>query len=66
MLDGNRQSGVGHALMERCHDGQPFAVVHLVPARDLRERAAAAQAELGCWIDEADGDTWRFLCHRLY
>src|ERR1700709_137371 len=58
------ECGVRHARRQALHYGQPLRALHLVPARDLRKRAPAAEAELGSGIHHADCDTRRFFAHR--
>src|SRR5258706_15241671 len=58
-----RQACVVHARRELRHHRKPFGAVHPVPARDLRKRASAAEAEAGSGIDHADCDTRRFFAH---
>src|SRR5437879_6037135 len=58
-----REAGIGHARRQPLHHGQPLRALHLVPARDLRKRSSAAEAEFGPGIDHADCDTRRFFAH---
>src|SRR5690349_14787095 len=59
------QAGLFHSRRQFRHHGQPFRIVHAMPARDLRERAPATEAKVGSRIHHADCDTRRFYAHCL-
>src|SRR5690349_24034254 len=54
---------VRHARWKLRHDGAPLGAVHARPARDLRQRASAAEAEVGSGVDLADCGARRVLAH---
>src|SRR5712692_11396178 len=60
---GLREASVVHARRELRHHRKPLGAVHPVPARDLRKRTSAAEAEAGFGVDHADCDTRRFFAH---
>src|SRR4029077_9437696 len=57
------QAGFFHSRRQFRHHGQPFRVVHAVPARDLGERASATEAKVGSGVHHADCDARRFYAH---
>src|SRR5262249_26875226 len=55
--------GIRHPLRQLRHHGAPLGAFHPMPARDLRKRSAASEAEAGPGIDDTDCDARRFLGH---
>src|ERR1700722_6450759 len=60
---GLNQPGLAHPRRELRHHRKPLGAFHSVPARDLRKRTAAAEAEAGFGIDHTDCDARCFFAH---
>src|SRR3982074_3909883 len=57
------QAGIRHACRQQRHHGEPLDALHAMPARDLRQRASAAEAEIGSGVHHTYCDARRFFAH---
>src|SRR5205809_2268882 len=58
-----RQAGFRHACREQFHQRKPLRALHAMPACDLRQRASAAEAEVGSGVHLTNCDARRFFAH---